>query len=66
MDCKGIAGKLLGHAYRARFDTRPSATKVGGLVFADEIVQVLRASEVRTYRGDVCVRCGHVLTFPAP
>ena len=62
MNCQGI-GRILGHKYEARYDRMPGAVSIEpyGMVFADDVVKIIAAGEAKTYRGDVCVRCGHVV-----
>ena len=63
-DCKGIWGKLFGHNFHSRYDTKntlPKSTtwEVSVLTHGD-----LPRSQTITYVHDVCTRCGEVLRRP--
>ena len=52
--CQGLFGLLFGHKYRARYDSElPSRLSMDTFN-----LKILEASKNRTYRGDICVRCG--------
>lgn len=57
-ECVGLLGRIFGHSYRARYDevTPPTYIWGGFLTPADR-----KAIKDRTYRGDVCRRCGNVV-----
>ncbi len=52
--CQGLVGRILGHKYRARYDSKmPWGTTIKRFS-----AEVLEAAKDRTYRGDICERCG--------
>lgn len=69
-ECCGLAGRLFGHDYRPRYSVGVPAYVPGGGegawgVFSSDIAGIVAASRPRTYHGDVCLRCGHVLPLPS-
>ncbi len=51
--CQGL-GRVLGHKYRARFDSHIPPGLSGKGLFPQHI----EASRTKVYRGDICTRCG--------
>lgn len=58
--CDGLVGMIFGHRYEARWDTVTPPTPVWGYLTAFD----REAIKDRTYRGDVCRRCGNVVNEP--
>ena len=67
-DCKGFAGMVLGHAFQAVYEVKPSGESLRTLLGdgmelkgagADKIVQRMAEGTIsRSYLGHVCNRCG--------
>ena len=58
-ECSGVMGRLFGHNFKARYD---ETSEIPLEIFrrlesAEGGVTSLRR-KVKTYRGDVCTRCG--------
>lgn len=64
MNCQGI-GRILGHKYEARYDTTPTGWNVNARsISPQDVLAIIDANSVKTYRGDVCTRCGHIVNAP--
>jgi hypothetical protein len=62
MNCHGLLGRLLGHAYRPRYsESAPTIKRVNELYDEALLPKIVEASKSRTYHGDVCTRCGDVV-----
>jgi hypothetical protein len=63
-ECIGIAGRIFGHHYEARYSTterdRPAGSGVEYTGPAGMIVELMKLKD-RTYHADVCSRCGNVV-----
>jgi len=56
----------LGHNFKARYSTKlPS---FAGCKDPDgaAVIAIIEHAEDKTYEGDVCTRCGHVVNRPTP
>ena len=60
--CIGIMGRLLGHRFEARYDERVvppgNIGSFKGNVYGMEMMLDKMTERTRTYRGDICRRCG--------
>lgn len=64
--CIGI-GKLLGHKFEARYSySEPKQDVKISNSSAEDIVNMLEATKSKTYKCDVCVRCGEVINKEDP
>jgi hypothetical protein len=62
--CRGIVGALFGHKFVARFsEGRPTLTRVDA-EDARVGIDMVRVSKPLTYHGDICERCGEVISGP--
>ena len=52
--CQGLLSRMLGHKYRARYDS----VMPPGTTMKNFTKEALEAAKDHTYRGDVCERCG--------
>lgn len=58
-DCKGIFGRLFGHAFEPRYSTGEPTIRIGDVEGpAYRVIQLVNASRPHRYITDVCVRCG--------
>ena len=70
-NCKGILGKLVGHKFKARADTKYGASKwpftegtiESQISTSESVVDILRETGTcdETYVCDICTRCGMVI-----
>lgn len=58
--CYGLAGLLFGHSYEPRYSLGAPSLKSLTLGSGNP-VPLLEATKPKTYHGDVCSRCGHVI-----
>lgn len=54
--CMGWVGKVLGHRFEARYSVEQPASKID--YTGPDPIAAIKASQVRVYECDVCVRCG--------
>lgn len=53
---------IFGHKFVARYSyAAPAITKLGEVWDADATAVILNALSAKTYKGDVCTRCGAVV-----
>lgn len=53
--------KVAGHSFEARYDKKPNRVEIGEGWSAEEILSFVDGWADKTYRCDVCTRCGMVV-----